>query len=107
MNIRIPYRLLACLALTLVCAVAFLAPAVAGAQVHQGSPTADEYDPALVPPPQSSNGSGGGGSGDSATVAGLPFTGAEVGVLAIAAVVLVGGGMALRTYIRAERPERS
>jgi hypothetical protein len=98
-DIRLQHRRLSLLALILVCVVASLAPAVATAQVSQRSdPTAAQYDP--VTPPKANSGSGATDNG--ATVAGLPFTGAEVGVLAIAAIVLLGGGIALRTYSRAE-----
>ena len=103
--IRSSYRRAALLALSLACALALAGPVGAAAQVGQGSdPTADQYDPGIVPPKATTGGGSGGSAGT--TVGGLPFTGAELGALGIAALVFVGGGVALRAYIRSEQAER-
>jgi peptidoglycan/LPS O-acetylase OafA/YrhL len=73
--------------------VALAAPSAALAQVGS-SPTKAQYEPTNR---QVSSGGGGG------TIGGLPFTGLDIGVLAIAAAALLGAGIALR---RLSDPER-
>lgn|SRR5436190_23971582 len=78
--------------------LALAAPAAAMAT----SPSHDQYDPKSQQ--IAATGSGGGGGGGSATtsssggstIGSLPFTGLDVGVLALAAVALLGAGFALR-----------
>lgn len=96
-------------AVAAVVAAVALAVAPAGAAA-QDDPTADQYDPTAEQIEESvgagSNGSGGseGSSGDTASgataddrvVAGLPFTGSDVGILAAAAIVLGAAGLGLR-----------
>jgi len=99
-------RAMAGVGVVLVCA-ALLVPAGAFA-AHGGStlssPTANQYS--HPSPPQGTQASGSnspsGGSGGEQTIAGLPFTGADLGVLGAMAVVLVGGGLALRRIARSE-----
>lgn len=74
--------------------LALAAPSVATAQ----SPSHAQYEPQNH---QISVGGGGGsGSGPSApsrsTIGSLPFTGLDIGVLALAAAALLGAGFALR-----------
>ena len=61
-------------------------------------PTGAQYKPANARVSQfgGENGGGAGSSGLSSQVGGLPFTGIDVIVLAIAAVALVTGGLVLR-----------
>jgi len=70
--------------------VALAAPAAAIA----ASPSNSQYEP------QNHQISAGGGNGPSApsnnTIGNLPFTGLDVGVLALAAAALLGAGVALR-----------
>jgi hypothetical protein len=76
--------------------LALAAPAAAMAT----SPSHDQYDPKSQQ--IAATGSGGSSGGGSATTSGnstigsLPFTGLDVGVLALAAVALLGAGFALR-----------
>jgi hypothetical protein len=83
-------------AVWLVAGLLALALAVPSAALAQ-SPTNDQYAPENH---QISAAGGGGGSGPSApssnTIGSLPFTGLDVGVLALAALALVGAGFALR-----------
>jgi hypothetical protein len=44
----------------------------------------------------SGSGPSGGGSGNESVISGLPFTGFDVGVLALASVALLGSGLTLR-----------
>jgi hypothetical protein len=82
--------------------LAIVALAVPSASLA-GSPTQAEYDTTNH---QIAAGGGGGGpsepsgpsGGDSndAVISGLPFTGFDVGILALASVALLGSGLALR-----------
>jgi hypothetical protein len=80
--------------------VALAVPSVALA----GSPSDSEYDTTNQQiaaaggsgGPSGSGPSGGGGGGNEAVISGLPFTGFDVGVLALASVALLGSGMTLR-----------
>jgi hypothetical protein len=79
--------------------VALAVPSVALA----GSPSDAEYD-TTNHQIAASGGSGGpsgsgpsgGGGGNEAVISGLPFTGFDVGVLALASVALLGSGLTLR-----------
>ena len=79
--------------------VALAVPSVALA----GSPSDAEYDTtnnqiAAAGGSGGPSGSGpsGGGGGNEAVISGLPFTGFDVGVLALASVALLGSGLTLR-----------
>ncbi len=68
-----------------------------------GSPSDSEYDTtnhqiAAAGGSGGPSGSGpsGGGGGNDAVISGLPFTGFDVGVLALASVALLGSGLMLR-----------
>ena len=69
-----------------------------------GSPSDSEYDTTNHQiaaaggsgGPSGSGPSGGGGGGNEAVISGLPFTGFDVGVLALASVALLGSGLTLR-----------
>jgi hypothetical protein len=68
-----------------------------------GSPSDNEYDTtnhqiAAAGGSGGPSGSGpsGGGGGNEAVISGLPFTGFDVGVLALASVALLGSGLTLR-----------
>jgi hypothetical protein len=68
-----------------------------------GSPSDAEYDTtnhqiAAAGGSGGPSGSGpsGGGGGNEAVISGLPFTGFDVGVLALASVALLGSGLMLR-----------
>lgn len=68
-----------------------------------GSPSDSEYDTtnhqiAAAGGSGGPSGSGpsGGGGGNEAVISGLPFTGFDVGVLALASVALLGSGLTLR-----------
>lgn len=87
--------------LWIVLALAIVALAVPSASLA-GSPTNSQYDTTNQ---QIAAGGGGGGpsepSGPSngnndAIISGLPFTGFDVGVLALASVALLGSGLTLR-----------
>jgi len=61
----------------------------------------DQYDPKSQQIAATGSGGGGGGSATTSssggsTIGSLPFTGLDVGVLALAAVALLGAGFALR-----------
>ena len=65
------------------------------------SPSHDQYDPKSQQIAATGSGGGGGGSATTSssggsTIGSLPFTGLDVGVLALAAVALLGAGFALR-----------
>jgi hypothetical protein len=96
-NIQSRYRRFAVPFLIVACAVALVAPAGAGAQSGSSDPTAAQYGPPVTPPSQTA---GGGQVNDPGQVGALPFTGADVGILAVAAVALLGGGLALRSLSR-------
>lgn len=78
--------------------VALAVPAAATA----GSPTKSEYD--TTNHQIAASGGGGGpsepsgpsGGGNDAVISGLPFTGFDVGILALASVALLGSGLTLR-----------
>ena len=77
--------------------LALAAPAAAMAT----SPSHDQYDPKSQQIAATGSGGGGGGSATTSssggsTIGSLPFTGLDVGVLALAAVALLGAGFALR-----------
>jgi hypothetical protein len=76
--------------------LALAAPAASMA----ASPSHDQYDPKSQQIAATGSGGGGGGSANTASsgssVGSLPFTGLDVGVLALAAVALLGAGFALR-----------
>jgi hypothetical protein len=79
--------------------VALAVPSVALA----GSPSDSEYDTtnhqiaaAGGSGGPSGNAPSGGGGGNEAVISGLPFTGFDVGVLALASVALLGSGLTLR-----------
>ncbi len=82
-------------------ALAIVALAVPGAAMA-GSPTDSEYD--TTNHQIAAAGGGGGpsepsgpsGGGDDAVISGLPFTGFDVGILALASVALLGSGLTLR-----------
>ncbi len=67
-----------------------------------GSPTSSEYD--TTNHQIAAAGGGGGpnessgpsGGGNEAVISGLPFTGFDVGILALASVALLGSGLTLR-----------
>jgi hypothetical protein len=91
------------LALATVCLVA---PSAALAQSGSSSPSNAQYQPINQQIAAAGGGGGpssgptaatsaGGGSGGGA-IAGLPFTGLDLGVLALAAVALLGAGVTLR-----------
>lgn len=75
--------------------VALAVPSAAIAQ----SPSNAEYNPQNHQI-SAAGGGGGGGAGPSApassTIGSLPFTGLDIGVLALAAAALLGAGLALR-----------
>jgi hypothetical protein len=87
--------------LWIVLALAIVALAVPTASLA-GSPTEYEYD--TTNQQIAAAGGGGGpsepsgpsGGGNDAVISGLPFTGFDVGVLALASVVLLGSGLTLR-----------
>jgi hypothetical protein len=88
-----------------VLALAIVALAVPSASLA-GSPSDSEYDTTNQqiaaaggsggPSGSGPSGGGGGGGGNEAVISGLPFTGFDVGVLALASVALLGSGMTLR-----------
>jgi hypothetical protein len=104
LNIRSRYRRFAVPFLILVCAVALVAPAGAGAQSANSSPTSAQYG-SPVPSPDPTAGGGQEGSAGGQQVGGLPFTGADVAILAVAAAALLGGGLALRSLSRSSGSE--
>ena len=81
-------------------ALAIIALAVPSAALA-GSPTSSQYDTTNH---QIAAGGGGGGpsggngpnGGNEPVISGLPFTGFDVGVLALASVALLGSGLTLR-----------
>jgi hypothetical protein len=82
-------------------ALAIIALAIPAAAVA-GSPTDSEYD-TTNHQIAASGGSGGpsepsgpSGGGNDAVISGLPFTGFDVGILALASVALLGSGLMLR-----------
>jgi hypothetical protein len=87
--------------LWIVLALAIVALAVPTAALA-GSPTDSEYD--TTNQQIAAAGGGGGpsepsgpsGGGNDAVISGLPFTGFDVGVLALASVALLGSGLTLR-----------
>jgi hypothetical protein len=87
--------------LWIVLAVAIVALAVPSASLA-GSPTKSQY--ATTNHQIAAGGGGGGPSGSGPSgggsnepvISGLPFTGFDVGVLALASVALLGSGLALR-----------
>jgi hypothetical protein len=89
--IRNMYRLCALAALALVAALAFAAPASA----QTSSVTEDQYSDT------STHFSSGGDPSGSATVGSLPFTGLDLGLMGVAAVTLVGGGVLIHRRARA------
>jgi hypothetical protein len=86
---RIPFT-----ALILVLALAF--PALSFAQTTPGD---DVYDPADKRSQVEVSASGGGGGGDGG---GLPFTGLEVGLVALAGAAVLGTGLVIRRASGAE-----
>jgi hypothetical protein len=85
-------------------ALAIIALAVPSAALA-GSPTRSEYDTTNQQiaaagggggPSEGSGPSGGGGGSNDAVISGLPFTGFDVGILALASVALLGSGLTLR-----------
>ena len=82
-------------------ALAIVALAVPSAAMA-GSPTDSEYD--TTNHQIAAAGGGGGpsepsgpsGGGNDAVISGLPFTGFDVGILALASVALLGSGLTLR-----------
>ena len=82
-------------------ALAIIALAVPAAAMA-GSPTNSEYD--TTNHQIAATGGGGGpsepsgpsGGGNDAVISGLPFTGFDVGILALASVALLGSGLMLR-----------
>jgi hypothetical protein len=87
--------------LWIVLALAIVALAVPTAALA-GSPTQSEYD-TTNQQIAAAGGSGGpsepsgpSGGGNDAVISGLPFTGFDVGVLALASVALLGSGLTLR-----------
>ena len=85
-----------------VLAVAIVALAVPSASLA-GSPTNSQYDTTNHQIAAGGGGGGpsgsgpsGGGSGNEPVISGLPFTGFDVGVLALASVALLGSGLTLR-----------
>jgi hypothetical protein len=89
--------------LWIVLALAIVALAVPSASLA-GSPTKSEYDTTNHQiaaaggggGPSEGSGPSGGGGGGNAVISGLPFTGFDVGVLALASVALLGAGVTLR-----------
>jgi hypothetical protein len=87
--------------LWIVLAVAFVALAVPSAALA-GSPTQSQYGTTNHQIAAAGGGGGPSGSGPSGggsnepVISGLPFTGFDVGVLALASVALLGSGLALR-----------
>jgi hypothetical protein len=79
-------------------ALAIFALAVPGVAMA-GSPTDSQYDTTTH---QIAAAGGGGdpagpsGGGNDAVISGLPFTGFDVGILALASVALLGSGLTLR-----------
>ena len=83
-------------------ALAIVALAVPSAALA-GSPSDSEYDTTNHQIAAAGGGGGpsgsgpsGGGGGNEAVISGLPFTGFDVGVLALASVALLGSGLTLR-----------
>ena len=83
-------------------ALAIVALAVPSAALA-GSPTDSEYDTTNHQIAAAGGGGGpyepsgpSGGGGNDAVISGLPFTGFDVGVLALASVALLGSGLTLR-----------
>jgi hypothetical protein len=81
-------------------ALVIVALAVPGAAMA-GSPTDSQYD--TTNHQIAAAGGGGGpsesgpsGGGNDAVISGLPFTGFDVGILALASVALLGSGLMLR-----------
>ena len=90
-----------------ICLAALAVPGSALAQGGSNSPTEAQYAPASQQV-TAGGGPGGGASSTSAApsrepVGGLPFTGADLGVLALAAATLLGAGFLLRRMARPER----
>jgi hypothetical protein len=87
--------------LWIVLALAIVALAVPSASLA-GSPTNSQYDTTNHQIAAAGGGGGPSGSGPSgggdndAVISGLPFTGFDVGVLALASVALLGSGLTLR-----------
>src|SRR5688500_6432395 len=83
-------------------ALAIVALAVPSAALA-GSPTNSEYDTTNQQLAAAGGGGGpsegsvpSGGGGDNAVISGLPFTGFDVGIFALASVALLGSGLTLR-----------
>ena len=93
------------IALVAVLAVALVVPAVASAQ---GGPSGVEYNSAdqlVVDAAQSGGNGGNNGGGETSSlndpvVSSLPFTGVDVLAMTLAALVITGGGFALRRLSR-------
>jgi len=85
--------------LWIVLALAIGALAVPSAALA-GSPTSSQYDTTNHQIAAAGGGGGpsgdGPGSGNDPVISGLPFTGFDVGVLALASVALLGSGLTLR-----------
>jgi hypothetical protein len=89
--------------LWVVLALAIVALAVPSASLA-GSPTSSQYDTTNRQiaaaggggGPSGGGGGGSGGGGSEPVISGLPFTGFDVGVLALASVALLGSGLTLR-----------
>jgi hypothetical protein len=88
--------------LWIVLALAIVALAVPSASLA-GSPTNSEYDTTNHQIAAAGGGGGpsegsgpSGGGGNDAVISGLPFTGFDVGILALASVALLGAGVTLR-----------
>jgi hypothetical protein len=85
--------------LWIVLALAIAALAVPSAALA-GSPTSSQYDTTNHQIAAAGGGGGpsgnGPGNGNDAVISGLPFTGFDVGVLALASVALLGSGLMLR-----------
>ena len=88
-------------------AIAMAAPAAAGAGSPLSDPTDAEYDPSIR---QVIALSGGGEAADPAdpseAVGGLPFTGLDAGLMAAAALGLLGGGVAVRRLATRTQEQR-
>jgi hypothetical protein len=94
LSIRFSYRQICLPILTIACALALVVPAFAGAATGQSSdPTAAQYGPPVVCPTCVSNVS-------NDPQGSLPFTGADIGFLLAAGVVLLAGGLAMRGFAR-------
>ena len=87
--------------------LALVVPSAAFAQSGSSSPSNAQYQPVnqQIAAAGGSGGpssgpsaaaAGGGGSSGGGSIAGLPFTGLDLGVLAFAAVALLGAGVTLR-----------